>query len=1130
MEGCRLAVNNLIAADGNLFGLNTIFGPIVTLPYNDPGLLASAGVLGAGTLRWPGGTVANYWSLADGGFHWQTQPGGSWEGHFATRQARVELKPAGTFTPWNFWSGVASASAGATPTGPIWVLNVLTMQGDEMLAQIDALQASGAPVGMIEIGNELSYGGVYLREFPYDGMSYAAKIRPLCAKIRQAYPDAKIGVVSGGGEWMGALAEIAELFDAIVWHDYSPDRCLGVSATEDDRSDATWMSYVAAYGDRTGDVNANSLNGLPTALHNKHWWLTEFALPKNRCGAPFPELGLGTLRGAHWLSHVLSAINGYDGAKAVRLLAYQVYTNQWNAAEDARSSVVSLPSGSGEPGYPDEPRLGGMGQIFAHVAAVALRGTGTLMAGTSSEGGCGTMPNPAYATAEEREEHQIDCLQAAGFTSSSAASFVVINRCHHAVDAQLSWEPLAQQLDAGEKSERLLTTTAYAVADPGAWRNISEIDVTSHPWLGGPLTPLVNTRVLGEAELAATEIRVPGLSITIATLSEPPTPPVSDPPTQAADAEPSPADAEPSPADAEPPPPPPPHPANAANAGVSTCPGVVIGDGEHLRAGWSGLYCWWLDRVRLEAEDRSCTSFSQRAPGQQHEHGFNACREHETLADRCAIDHTVSFSCPPAPPPPSSPPDRPPPPASPPGSPSAPPPELPPASPPSVPRPPMPPPFPPVWPSSPMLPPSPPQPLPPWWAPWLWLPPPPSPPRPLSPPPLSPPPLPPAMKWPPPPPPLPIQPMPDLSECTSRILITMEHLISTDAPLNCWWLDRQNLELSGSGCDDFVQRDFAADDVFYVCRPRTTVNVPIRCERELDSRFECALPPLPSWPPLPPVPPLPELPPPAGPSPEMAPPLPPAALPPELLSPSATPPNLQPASPQTRPPPPLPSARLPPPCPSRPPPPPRLSLPPQLPSPSQPPDPAFPRPVPTPSAPMPRQPLPPGSFGGPSPPPCLSISSPVLPPPQGPTPGRSPPALLPMPPLLPPPRRPPPPATPLSAAQPLGPPAPPSTAFPNNTTPPSSLEESTGSFVEAASTTDTSHVVSITIGVSVAAVVCLASCLCWLRKSLGKFERRALLAANRPSPRAHRGAHSVAVSRVAMAVMAEPVADAQLSI
>ena len=131
---CELAPGPPLPADGHLFGLNSVFGPIITLPYDDPDLMAAGRALGAGTLRWPGGTVANFWNMRDGSWHVdQTIDPSS----YAPWYARTARQPPGTFSPRNFWTGIGSASLGAR--SPVWVLNVHTMEGEELLAQVDIL-------------------------------------------------------------------------------------------------------------------------------------------------------------------------------------------------------------------------------------------------------------------------------------------------------------------------------------------------------------------------------------------------------------------------------------------------------------------------------------------------------------------------------------------------------------------------------------------------------------------------------------------------------------------------------------------------------------------------------------------------------------------------------------------------------------------------------------------------------------------------------------------------------------------------------------------------------------------------------------------------------------------------------
>lgn len=52
-----------VPADARLFSYNTVLGPIIQIPYNNPALLEGVEALGVGSVRYPGGTVANYWSM-----------------------------------------------------------------------------------------------------------------------------------------------------------------------------------------------------------------------------------------------------------------------------------------------------------------------------------------------------------------------------------------------------------------------------------------------------------------------------------------------------------------------------------------------------------------------------------------------------------------------------------------------------------------------------------------------------------------------------------------------------------------------------------------------------------------------------------------------------------------------------------------------------------------------------------------------------------------------------------------------------------------------------------------------------------------------------------------------------------
>ena len=144
---CVLEPTAPVPVDPYLFGLNTLLGQIDNLPFEDPTLLRAARTLGAGAFRWPGGGLADSWSLVDG--RYDDHAKSAWANIWAPRTAWA---PRGTFGPRRFWDGVGSASAGAARTGPVWVLNVFSLSPAEQLQQVAFLRQTGVPVRRVELG------------------------------------------------------------------------------------------------------------------------------------------------------------------------------------------------------------------------------------------------------------------------------------------------------------------------------------------------------------------------------------------------------------------------------------------------------------------------------------------------------------------------------------------------------------------------------------------------------------------------------------------------------------------------------------------------------------------------------------------------------------------------------------------------------------------------------------------------------------------------------------------------------------------------------------------------------------------------------------------------------------------
>ena len=510
------------AADPYLFGVNSLLGPMTNLAYDDPSLVAATRGIGVGAVRYPGGTLANFWSFAQEGYTREAKRDFDW----VNAWDRTGSAPAGTFTPRRFWLGVGSASA---PTGPVWVLNVLTLTLQEQLAEVELLRRHTLPVARVEIGNEL-YD--YPEKFPRAG-EYMRAILPVIRRVRKLFPDALIAVVGvhdTRGSWNSDLAEYAEYFDAVTMHPYEPTECAAQEWGGGDNE----KSAVAAWGE--GHIRQLRAHARSSMGHmNKQIWLTEFNVGWDCTGIPDVVSSGGAMLGLFWAGYVLAAIDTYNSDTPIRGLMYHIF--EWQEDCDAGpehldcwgkgSQLVTLPPRESARAV----QVGGPGQIFAHVSAVALRGeTSRMRRVPLSSNQCGNILPVAPS-----DQGTLGCLSAAAFDSPTSAtvSFVVLNRCVHDVNTSFEAAHLLR-LPLGAQSWQL-TTTAYSADDAGGFVPLPE-DTSVLPWPDGPLSPTVTESEVGPDELSV-QVTLERLSLTIATFSAlvrypipPPSPPTHLPP------------------------------------------------------------------------------------------------------------------------------------------------------------------------------------------------------------------------------------------------------------------------------------------------------------------------------------------------------------------------------------------------------------------------------------------------------------------------------------------------------------------------------------------------------------------------------------------------------------------------
>lgn len=450
---CTLSPGEAVPTSASLLsGLNTVLGPIINLSYTDAALERAIDGLGVASLRHPGGTVADYWSLVNGSFVGEdgTTAGCSngtlWD--FCAYAHRGDHAPD-TFTARSFSDGVGAGKQ------VVWDLNVFTLSTKDALSQLDYMKANNLQVHLIELGNEF-----YLKDFDWrfpDANAYWTRARPVAQHARKLFPKAQIAVVgkSTSGAWNAALAAVQDegLYDAVTVHEYQPD-----NTTIAKLPVAQQVGAIAGFGELTtskiaAEIRKDWPKGLPV-------WRTEFNFPTWGSGPPLPSLLDGALHGLFWASHVLAAVQRVQWLVPVPVVMLHALGVQEGVGWDSQAGIVRLPNA---PNQPQAVEANGVAQIFSHLSQVGL--SATHMHGANAEN-CPAFPITLLGT-------QLPCLLAAFFTDTNLGhnATVILNRCD---------EPVQLELDSASMTGSR-TAIAYSAKDAGGWAPLPS-NVHTLPW------------------------------------------------------------------------------------------------------------------------------------------------------------------------------------------------------------------------------------------------------------------------------------------------------------------------------------------------------------------------------------------------------------------------------------------------------------------------------------------------------------------------------------------------------------------------------------------------------------------------------------------------------------------------
>jgi len=148
---------------------------------NDPQWLKVVQPMRLAWLRYPGGTVANYWDWRQGNFI----PGGNPE-----RPGQVERSPDFTLEDLARLTRVTGAT-------PLFCLNMITDTLDSQLAMLEHAESLGMPVLFVEMGNEINGNHPSNRERFPTATDYGKACAQWIDVLSRRFPDARFGVVGG---------------------------------------------------------------------------------------------------------------------------------------------------------------------------------------------------------------------------------------------------------------------------------------------------------------------------------------------------------------------------------------------------------------------------------------------------------------------------------------------------------------------------------------------------------------------------------------------------------------------------------------------------------------------------------------------------------------------------------------------------------------------------------------------------------------------------------------------------------------------------------------------------------------------------------------------------------------------
>ena len=257
-----------------LFGFNTANAfEVLSAKDNDNVKLVSD--IRPSILRFPGGTIANYYHVTGSGYGFREEDVQKYE------HKMMNKKVQGVETGNNYIYDFIDFAKAAKVKDVIYVANILSADYNETETAIDILQNGGLNVVAVELGNELF--SQTFRQYVNGIDGYINLSRNFAGKLKRKYPNIKLGVVTAPMgekvsknhmEWNNKLANL-NFYDAVIFHAYPPTQNYEAISNLDNQFDEVKGFLVNYLQQKLPNIVAGYKNLFP----NKELWVTEWNLP-----------------------------------------------------------------------------------------------------------------------------------------------------------------------------------------------------------------------------------------------------------------------------------------------------------------------------------------------------------------------------------------------------------------------------------------------------------------------------------------------------------------------------------------------------------------------------------------------------------------------------------------------------------------------------------------------------------------------------------------------------------------------------------------------------------------------------------------------------------------------------------